>query len=150
MTGETRHKADPDMDEPMTPGWRRQAAKRLICAYARALFRCTRGYNGDDLTVYYWACSRRVYDGWVYFYRCDQTVKIGFSTKPIERIEALNRMAPPDAHLVGTMTGGRDQEQKLHRRFRRSRMRGEWFRLSPALWQYIIDKTVLHVDREAL
>ena len=60
--------------------------------------------------------------GWVYFIRFGERIKIGYSTTPYRRIAAL----PHDA-VLGLIPGSLHVEHDWHRRFKASRVVGEWF-----------------------
>jgi hypothetical protein len=60
-------------------------------------------------------------------------VKIGISTWPRQRVRTLK----PQAKLVGCLKGNRSLERQMHRRFRESRITGEWFKLSEAIKRFI-------------
>lgn len=58
-------------------------------------------------------------------------VKIGTTTNLAARMKAL------ECHPLAVIPGGVEKERELHRRYRRSRVAGEWFRLSPAIARLI-------------
>jgi excisionase family DNA binding protein len=53
-------------------------------------------------------------------------VKIGVSTNPPNRINEM-LVARPDIELLVTISGGRELEKQLHRRFRDFHIAQEWF-----------------------
>jgi len=55
--------------------------------------------------------------------------KIGFSKSPSYR-ETTLQSQEPDITLIFQMLGGPSLEKVLHQKFRKQRIRGEWFRLS--------------------
>lgn len=59
-------------------------------------------------------------------------IKIGVSTLPYYRAKQLGY----GVSLLGYIPGDQELEQRLHRRFRRSRLHGEWFKISPALRRF--------------
>lgn len=67
--------------------------------------------------------------GFVYFLRCGDFVKIGFSKNPKGRARALAASLPFQIELAAAYPGTFFHEQKLHRLFAPHRARGEWFRL---------------------
>lgn len=75
--------------------------------------------------------------GFIYFYWIGNTVKIGFSIKPLNRLRGLETGAaePPSRILV--LPGTLADERRLHKRFDRQRSHGEWFRATVALNQII-------------
>lgn len=85
--------------------------------------------------------SRRV-RGFVYFIGCGEHIKIGFSTRPLDRLRALQTSHPNELEILGTQKGTRSLESRLHKRFDDIRVRGEWFEASDALWSYIDNHTI--------
>lgn len=71
----------------------------------------------------------------VYFVQCGKggPVKIGTTGDGWGRIKDLSTAMPMRMHRVSIVLGGRSLEQHLHRRFRRLRLNGEWFRPEGAL-----------------
>lgn len=77
--------------------------------------------------------------GQTYFIRCTATglIKIGHTTGSVEsRFAALQTGSASELVLVGTVPGGREVEQELHRRFAADRVRGEWFRMGRDMYLY--------------
>lgn len=66
--------------------------------------------------------------------RGDGLVKIGFSSQFERRLASLQR-DHGELEVIGTVPGGRDRERQMHRRFHQARVRGEWFRFTPAIRQ---------------
>lgn len=81
--------------------------------------------------------SRRVRKGWVYFIQAGDKIKIGFSTRPLNRLRDLQTSNPGALEIIGTMQGTKAYEHRLHERFKRFRVRGEWFRSTAALTRLI-------------
>lgn len=83
----------------------------------------------------------------VYFIEREGLIKIGFSTNLSKRLKAISKgSSMPDGMTIGpvvllaTEPGDRRREERLHRRFDRSRVgNSEWFRPSKALRRYIED-----------
>jgi hypothetical protein len=69
----------------------------------------------------------------VYFLRCGDFVKIGYSYDPRKRIEKIQVWSPHDCELMGIAAGGPALEKTLHKDFAADRHRGEWFRLTERL-----------------
>lgn len=71
----------------------------------------------------------------VYFVQCRETgvIKIGTSTDVSRRVAVLASQSNRDLQLLGTRSGGRAEERRLHRKFSKLRLRGEWFRETPEL-----------------
>lgn len=64
----------------------------------------------------------------VYFVRSpDGSIKIGVSGDVRKRVQSLNNTVPGGVELLCTLMGSRHLEAYLHRRFRESRIGGEWF-----------------------
>src|ERR1700691_1958093 len=66
--------------------------------------------------------------GYVYFIRCGQYVKIGWSFLPEARKRELETGNPHDCVLEGMHVGTQLDERRMHRYFRSLHHRGEWFR----------------------
>lgn len=79
--------------------------------------------------------------GFIYFIRQESAegyIKIGFSAKhPTHRLKALQTASPQKLHLLGFVSGQRDEEKKLHTRFKDLRQDGEWFLPASELLNYI-------------
>jgi hypothetical protein len=75
-------------------------------------------------------------DGYTYFIRCGDRVKIGRSADPLRRMAALSMSNPEALQLLGVLPGS-DRESELHRRFAHQRLRGEWFSLDGELAAFI-------------
>lgn len=71
----------------------------------------------------------------VYFIEAGPYMKIGFSDDPIARAESVTRLGkrPDDlpreaaVELIGWIPGDRKAEARMHQRFARLRVAGEWF-----------------------
>jgi hypothetical protein len=75
--------------------------------------------------------------GHVYFIRCGDKVKIGYSARPMDRLKALQTAHPEELQILRIMPGDQRTETRLHYMFRQHRVRGEWFLLAPEILQYI-------------
>lgn len=76
----------------------------------------------------------------VYFVQAmtdEAPIKIGISWDVYHRFHNLRTASPFELELLGTITGGKEREQEIHRRFAHLRMRGEWFRPAPELLAFI-------------
>lgn len=87
----------------------------------------------------------------VYFLKCSQLVKIGSAKDIRERFRTIWRMNPFPLDLLGVVepTDGRTPRQvecEFHRRFRRLREFGEWFRYEAELRDFCY--TLEHSTRE--
>jgi Meiotically Up-regulated Gene 113 (MUG113) protein/AAA domain-containing protein len=60
-------------------------------------------------------------------------IKIGIAYDVEARLKALQSNTGDRLHLLLAIPGGRAKEAELHQRFSADRVRGEWFRPSPAL-----------------
>lgn len=69
----------------------------------------------------------------VYFIQSGNTVKIGLSASPKERLANMAVGNHADLKLLATATGGMRRERAFHKRFADDHIRGEWFELSPAI-----------------
>lgn len=66
--------------------------------------------------------------GFVYFIRCGDFVKIGFSKDPGGRLRALLPGSPHDMQLLAAHPGTERDEAALHRALAKHRHKWEWFR----------------------
>lgn len=76
----------------------------------------------------------------IYFIACPAAgaVKIGTTAKrPYERLNHAQVNCPLELELMAAIEGGYGMEAKLHLRFAKLRTRGEWFRLSDELRDFI-------------
>ena len=80
--------------------------------------------------------------GHVYFIRVGDFIKIGWSTRPMDRLRQLQTSHPDELEIMGTIKGERSLEGKIHKRFSKSRVRGEWFEEDGPLLDYIDKYTV--------
>jgi hypothetical protein len=71
-------------------------------------------------------------DGFIYLIRAVGTMryKIGYSTKPSQRIRALQTHSPVPLEIVDTMPGNKSVEAYLHAKFHECRVKGEWFEIA--------------------
>lgn len=81
----------------------------------------------------------RVRRGVVYFVKngARDRVKIGFSEGHQKRIASLQGASADRLMLIGTVSGTRKTEIRMHKRFRAYRERGEWFRVEGALATFL-------------
>lgn len=84
-----------------------------------------------------WRPHRTSSRGYVYFISCGEHIKIGFSTRPLDRLRALQTSHPDALEILGTIKCNRSLEAKLHKRFADLRVRGEWFDADQAIMAYI-------------
>lgn len=72
----------------------------------------------------------------------DGYIKIGHARNVLSRLASLQTASRQNLRLVATTSGSQADERALHARFASDRVRGEWFRPSPALLLYI-DKSAV-------
>ena len=73
----------------------------------------------------------------VYFIECGDFIKIGFTVSVEGRVRTLATAIPFPLTILATINGSRDTESYLHSRFAEARHKGEWFRKTPELLDYI-------------
>lgn len=75
----------------------------------------------------------------VYFVQAGEggPIKIGWARNPWGRIRDLQVAHWAVLTMLGTTDGGVALERRLHRRFAKERVRGEWFNPSPRLYAAI-------------
>ena len=66
-------------------------------------------------------------------------IKIGRSENRKKRLSDLATGNSQELKLLATFPGARPEERELHDRFRKDRIRGEWFRSTPELLALIED-----------
>ncbi len=74
----------------------------------------------------------------VYFIRCLDTVKIGYSSG-LSRKEQLQTGNPSQLEIIAIIPGGRQLERLLHQRFAEYNVRKEWFRLVPPIMTWLVE-----------
>lgn len=89
--------------------------------------------------------------GLVYFFECDDFIKIGFSLDPESRLRQIqvsgNGTTAPqnvnmrEAKMITAAPGSRNDEKALHDRFAATRDEGEWFKKSAELTDYVAGVT---------
>lgn len=77
--------------------------------------------------------------GFIYFIRCGEFVKIGFSKKPKVRLRALAIASPFELVTLATHAGSQEDERALHKWLAPHRHRGEWFR-----WHADVEQIIQH------
>ena len=79
--------------------------------------------------------------GFIYFIGSEgkdfNYVKIGYSKKPDNRLKQLQTGSPVKLKVLLKFEGNLNLEAKLHRKFKNSRLEGEWFRISSSLKHYL-------------
>lgn len=86
-------------------------------------------------------------DGWTYFVRADEFVKIGFAKEVRSRLPRLQTSSPVKLQLLMAIEGKASLERDFHRKFAALRAHGEWFKLDGALSAYL-DRFCLRQQRE--
>lgn len=81
-----------------------------------------------------WRASCRVY-----FIQDGGMIKIGISLNPNSRLSQLQRSAARPLTLLGHIAGDRDLEQAIHEKFKRQRVRGEWFKATRAVRTFVAE-----------
>lgn len=69
-------------------------------------------------------------DVMIYFIQDSETghIKIGHAADPERRLKQLQTGCPGKLILLCTVSGSKDDEAKIHKKFAHHRLRGEWFR----------------------
>ncbi len=70
---------------------------------------------------------RRLVD-MIYFVKCHEYVKIGYSFDPYTRISSMQTGSPYELEMIALMEGGEREEVILQIAFKHLRFRAEWFR----------------------
>lgn len=97
--------------------------------------RKTRGYQYTLRQI-----SKLPTTGWVYFIEAENgSIKIGTALDVPRRFRAIQSCSPLPLRIAGVMAGGMRREAEIHRRFRASRLHGEWFESTPELLALIGD-----------
>lgn len=65
-------------------------------------------------------------------------IKIGLAVDPQSRLIELQVGSPHTLTLLLVVDGDRDDERRLHRRFSRHRVRGEWFKPQAAVLHFML------------
>lgn len=89
-------------------------------------------------------------DGFVYFIAAGKFVKIGNSIDPVQRMDKMKCDCPFPLFLLG-MIRSPDvflAELLIHKRFRQLHVRGEWFKLTPKIRDFIAKESDLNDDKE--
>ena len=71
--------------------------------------------------------------GFVYFLHLAGHIKIGVTTSPFQRLQSLAGSSAGPLKRAVVVSGSRYDEQRLHYRFRASRIGGEWFAVTTPL-----------------
>jgi len=74
--------------------------------------------------------------GFIYFFQCEQFIKVGFALDPAARLAILQIGCPFPISTLALHAGRLTQEKKLHRLLANHRHHGEWFRDHPDVRQF--------------
>lgn len=74
---------------------------------------------------------------WVYFLRCNEFVKIGYSTRVDHRISNIETSNPYPVELLKKMPGSVEDERAFHVRFYEYHHKLEWFRYEGKLKTFL-------------
>lgn len=77
--------------------------------------------------------------GRVYMIESSYFIKIGHSHDPAERLRSISTASPDGCELLFSIPGGVQLERALHREFKGSHYRGEWFFLCGKLKQFVAE-----------
>ena len=72
----------------------------------------------------------------IYFIKCGDFVKIGYSSNVTKRMNVLQTASPRKLYLLSSFYGTRKDEKQIHRKFKKERQRGEWFNLTNEIREY--------------
>lgn len=86
--------------------------------------------------------ERDLFDGYVYFVRCNEFVKIGIAKDPNARMAFMQTGNPYELELLRVFksTSPAQDEEMIHLELDKYRVRGEWFKLPDKLINLIRNK----------
>ena len=88
---------------------------------------------------------------WIYFLQCKNYIKIGRTNNILKRMIEIQGLNPFPLKLLLVLKGDSKKEASLHARFRKDRIRGEWFILSTQMKAYIIkNQSEIKIDSLSL
>lgn len=73
----------------------------------------------------------------IYFFQCQEYVKIGTTTDLIRRRENIQICNPYEITCLGVMKGSYKEEREVHDMFKKYHLRGEWYILNQDITNYI-------------
>lgn len=85
--------------------------------------------------------------GFIYVMECEGFYKIGWSADPEQRLRAMQPCNPFQISLMGTVAAFDTQESIWHERFADRHVRGEWFRISQAETERVLQEPLAEVPR---
>lgn len=77
-------------------------------------------------------------DGFIYFAGFGDYVKIGYSVDVDSRMKTLQTGFPMKLVLFLVIRGTPELEKQMHKKFVKSRLRGEWFKLSYEVTEFMV------------
>lgn len=83
----------------------------------------------------------RARKGQIYFARCGDLVKIGYTTNFSQRLETLQVQCPQKIEALLVIAGSLAEEKALHRQFAACRTTGEWFTLTDEIRALIDERS---------
>ena len=86
---------------------------------------------------------------YIYIVKCDEYYKIGYSFNVVNRLNSLQggNPYPLELILVRKLPEAKYFESVLHNVFKKFRIRGEWFKISPQNIEILI-KTITNTSRD--
>lgn len=90
--------------------------------------------------------------GLIYLMQTEEALKIGFTTKPVERFRKIQNQIDRDLVFVGCFTATHNDEIELHKRFKAFSLDGgEWYPLSvrPVLLDHLRNMDISHYRHSA-
>lgn len=115
--------------------------KRKIRAVSRQNLRNNAGTCAEINTELTRECSPGVRykrpPGLVYFIRCGDAIKIGYTFNMARRMMDLQMCNPQALELLVAFAGGHEEEHFLHDKFADLHIRGEWFQYHQTILEYI-------------
>lgn len=87
----------------------------------------------------------------IYFIQAGKNgpIKIGFTQNSInDRLNSLQNATYEELELIGTCNGEIEDEKKIHSIFNSIKIRGEWFRPTEDLLNFIFEKTKFPIDKD--
>jgi len=79
--------------------------------------------------------------------KSSKLVKIGHAKQVRKRVNNIQVASPEPLELLGVCEGGPDDEARLHQKWAKSRVNGEWFRPVKSLMNFIESNTSLPSKR---
>lgn len=141
------HKRMSQVELAQAMGVSQPAVSQLEQAVVGKMYRLTHGSSSRQVTAADTAVSKALSpgSGYVYFIQAggdEGAIKIGWTEKDVHRrLRSLQHANPETLTLLGRFPRPPGPSEKaVHRRFADDRIRGEWFRCSPALLLFIKEK----------